>query len=220
MEKEIVGYRVESCFGPQGCKNQAGPDNDLAGRIESVLAGKGLLEFFRKYVKGPLRFHHEFNVTLADCPNACSRPQIKDIGIIGVAVPEITGEPCSMCGECVRVCKEQAVLLKQSTGIPIIDWNRCLNCGQCEQVCSTGSIGIGMRAYKILLGGKLGRHPRLADTLPGFYGAEDVLDIISRCVDFYKQHSRGGKRFAQLYAEFPDMFAAGLADLIHDEKKG
>ena len=28
-----------------------------------------------------LKFHHEFRVTVADCPNSCSQPQIKDIGI-------------------------------------------------------------------------------------------------------------------------------------------
>ncbi|MCF8094086.1 MAG: 4Fe-4S binding protein [Desulfobacteraceae bacterium] len=220
MEKEVRGYRVENCFGPQGCKNRAGPENDLAARIESLLAEKELLEFFKKSVKGPLKFHHEFSVALADCPNACSRPQIRDVGIIGAAVPEITGEPCSMCGECVDVCKEEAVRLEETGQVPKIDRSGCLNCGQCAQVCPTATIGIQRRACKILLGGKLGRHPRLADPLPGCYEAKEVLDIVSLCVDFYKQHSRGGKRFAQLYAESRHDFAADLAGLIHDEKKG
>jgi dissimilatory sulfite reductase (desulfoviridin) alpha/beta subunit len=220
MEKEVAGFRVENCFGPGGCPNRAGPDEDLAGRIESLLAGSDLRGFLKKTVNGPLKFHHEFTVTLADCPNACSRPQIRDIGIIGAAVPGLTDNPCSMCGQCVEICREDAVTLDENRQMPQIDASRCLDCGQCAGVCPTQTIQTIQRCYKVLLGGKLGRHPRLARPLPGCYDADQVLDIVWRCVDFYKQHSTGGKRFAQLAAENGPELMAALEDLIHYQKKG
>lgn len=214
MEKEVRGYRVESCFGPRGCPNRAGPDEDLESRLEALLADKQLLDFLKNTVKGPLKFHHEFCVTLADCPNACSRPQIKDIGIIGAAVPEITDQPCTMCGACTEACKEEAVKLDEAREKPGIDRLKCLDCGQCAGACPTGTLITGRRAYRILLGGKLGRHPRLAEPIPGLYSGPEVLDIVSRCADFYKKHSTGGKRFAQLCAESGEALKVGLAGFI------
>jgi anaerobic sulfite reductase subunit C len=215
MEKEVRGYRVEVCFGPGGCPNRAAPDEDLAGRIEALFAEEDLLGFLKKTVGRPLKFHHEFCVALADCPNACSRPQIRDIGIIGVSVVAITNAGCSMCGECVETCKEGALSLDEARQMPELDRSRCLDCGECARACPTQTIQTVRQGYKIFLGGKLGRHPRLAQSLPGCYDAGEVLDIVRQCVAFYKQHSTGGKRFAQLYAESPEAVKAALADRIH-----
>lgn len=216
MEKEVRGYRVETCFGPGGCPNRAGPEEDLACRLEALLAEKRLLEFLKSTVSGPLKFHHEFCVTVADCPNACSQPQVRDIGIIGAAVPEVTRAPCSMCEACTEACREGAVRLNPLTAGPEIAWSRCLMCGQCAEACPGGTIRTARRAYKILLGGKLGRHPRLAEALAGCYDAPEVLAITGRCVDFYKQNSTGGKRFAQLYAESGDALLAELSGFLKD----
>lgn len=220
MEKEVKGYRVESCFGPQGCGNRAAPDGDIAPAIEELLAGKGLFEFLKKTVNGPLKFHHEFSVTIADCPNACSRPQIRDIGITGAAVPGITDEACTMCGACVETCLEKAVSINEKTGRPEIDRSKCLDCGQCAVACPTRTIRISRRAYRIMLGGKLGRHPRLAKPISGCYDSGEVIDIVNRCADFYKKHSTGGKRFAQLCAEMPDELGKWLADYMDKNPKG
>ncbi|MFP4454015.1 MAG: 4Fe-4S dicluster domain-containing protein [Desulfobacterales bacterium] len=220
MEEEVRGYRVEGCFGPRGCPNRAGPHEDLASRLEALLADKQLLAFLKSTVEGPLKFHHEFSITIAECPNACSRPQIKDIGITGAAVPEITDESCTMCGACVDECKEGAVRLNETLEKPEIDRAKCLDCGRCADVCPTKTISISRRAYKIMIGGKLGRHPRLAEPLPGLYDAVQVLDIVDRCVDFYKKYSTGGKRFAQLYAESSDGLMESLAGLIGQNEKG
>ncbi len=54
----------------------------MIARIEQVLKEADLLAFLKSRVTGPLKFHHEFRVSLADCPNACSQPQIKHVGIM------------------------------------------------------------------------------------------------------------------------------------------
>ncbi len=201
MKSEIKGYQLDSCFGPSGCPNRAIESDDLIRKIETLLKEEDLLGFLQERVEGDLKFHHEFRVTLSDCPNACSQPQIKDIGIIGACIPELTNEPCSMCEACVDVCKEDAIVLDNEREIPEIDYQECLMCGQCMEVCPTGTIRKGRKGYRVLLGGKLGRHPKLAKELPGVYSEEEVIQIIKDCIGIYKRNSLHGKRFAEIFGE-------------------
>ena len=60
-----------------------------------------------------MKMHHEFRVSISDCPNACSRPQIADLGLIGARRPRVTDETCSQCGACVEVCREEAISLRE-----------------------------------------------------------------------------------------------------------
>lgn len=201
MAAEIKGYQLDSCFGPNGCPHRANPDAVLIERIEAILKKADLLTFLKREVKGDLKFHHEFRITLADCPNACSQPQIKDIGVIGACSPMVTGETCTACEACIEACPDNAIALNQRMETPVIDGSRCMHCGRCVQVCPSGTIAEGARGYKILLGGKLGRHPKLARQLPGLYDRTGVLEIIEACLEFYKQQSRNGRRFADLIDE-------------------
>jgi len=199
MSSEIKGYQLDTCFGPNGCPNRAVISDGLLQKIEILLKKEDLLGFLKANVKGDLKFHHEFRVTLADCPNACSQPQIKDIGIIGACAPGLTAEACSLCEACVEACKEDAITLNSEEEAPQIDMDRCLYCGKCMQACPTGTIAESRRGYRVQLGGKLGRHPRLARELPGFYSEEQVLLIVKECLQFYKQNSKKGERFGEIF---------------------
>ncbi|MFO7600104.1 MAG: 4Fe-4S binding protein [Candidatus Desulfacyla sp.] len=218
MDEEVKGFRVEVCFGAQGCLNRVMEDDGLARSIEAILAAEDLRGFLNETVNGPLKFHHEFRVALADCPNACSQPQIKDIGVIGAAAPERTNVPCSECGACQDICREGAAAVDSHVSGPVFDRNRCARCGQCIRVCPTGTIGCGERGYRVLIGGKLGRHPRLATELPGLHDADGVLRLVKWCVQYYKAHSSGGERFAALVEragpEFVDLLTA---DALEEE---
>jgi dissimilatory sulfite reductase (desulfoviridin) alpha/beta subunit len=198
MKSEVKGYQLDTCFGPSGCPNQAQPADRLMRRIEALLKAEDLLGFLQRRVRGDLKFHHEFRATIAECPNACSQPQIKDIGIIGACAPRITEAPCSACNACVDVCKENAVfMLAQREGVEI-DHRRCVACGSCIPACPTGTLAEGRRGYRVQIGGKLGRHPVLAYELPGIYDEDEVIEIVRACIGFYKTHSRKGQRFAQI----------------------
>lgn len=206
MGSEIKGYQIETCFGPRGCPNRAMISDQLVEQIESDVQEEDLLGFLKQNVKGDLKFHHEFRISLADCPNACSQPQIKDIGIIGACAPWITEEPCSLCEACVEICREDAIVLDSEKQGPVIEDDLCLQCGKCIAVCPTGSLAEGQKGYRVQLGGKLGRHPQLAKELPGVYTKDQVRQIVKDCIRFYKERSKGGKRFAQILQ--PDDFAA------------
>ena len=198
MSSEIKGYQIETCFGPSGCPNRVVISDRLIAQIEADVKKEDLLGFLQKTVKGDLKLHHEFRITLADCPNACSQPQIKDIGIIGACAPVVTGEPCSLCEACVNACREDAICLDSSKEKPIIDNDRCLKCGKCIPECPTGTLAEGQKGFRVQLGGKLGRHPQLARELPGIYDETTVMRIVKDCLRFYKENSRHGERFGQI----------------------
>jgi dissimilatory sulfite reductase (desulfoviridin) alpha/beta subunit len=201
MHSEIKGFQIDTCFGPSGCPNRAVIGDSLLARVEKLIQGADLLGFLKSRVPGDLKFHHEFRATLADCPNACSQPQIKDIGIIGAAVPETTREACSQCAACTASCPEQAIALAGADAPPRIDSGRCLNCGACIRACPTGTIAEAWRGFRVQIGGRLGRHPRLARELPGIFSEDQVIEIVQACLDLYKTRSRQGERFAHLFQD-------------------
>ncbi|MCD6586716.1 MAG: 4Fe-4S binding protein [Desulfobacteraceae bacterium] len=205
MDAEIKGYQLDACFGSNGCPNQIF-SSEIQSNVEALLKKEDLLGFLRKQVKGDLKFHHEFRITVSDCPNACSQPQIKDIGIIGAQRPFITEIDCIGCMECVNICKEGAISIDstKNNGVesqPVIDFQICVKCGQCIDVCPTKTIDTDKMGYRILVGGKLGRHPRLAEELPGIYSETEVLDVIRQCIRYYKTNSQNGERFAEIVSK-------------------
>ena len=197
MNSDIKGYQVDTCFGSSGCPNPANSCDVLIKKIESLLENANLLTFLKERVEGDLKYHNEFRVTLAECPNACSQPQIKDVGIIGAVIPEITGEECSGCEACVEACIETCITIDREN-IPEIDHARCLKCGKCIHVCPSGTIAAKNKGFRVLLGGKLGRHPKLAVELKGIYSENEVLQLVKNCIDYYKTHSKHGERFAEI----------------------
>ncbi len=214
MEAEMRGYQLNSCFGPSGCPNRAIVSDGLVPRIQALLEGADLLGFLKQTVSGPLRFHHELRVTVADCPNACSQPQIKDIGILGACRPATSDSECTQCEACVEACPDAAVELAATA--PVIDGTRCIACGKCVAACPTETLVAGQTGYRVQLGGKLGRHPRLATELPGIYDEDGVIRIVQDCIDFYKAKSRNGKRFAELLSA-ADIEAYGETGRFSDQ---
>ena len=124
-----------------------------------MLDEKEIRSFLEERVDGPLKLHHEFRVSVSDCPNACSRPQIVDVGLIGARRPGVREEPCTRCLACVETCREDAVEVSDDGRPPRIDSDKCVWCGQCIDVCPTGTLEEDAAGYRLLVGGKLGRHP-------------------------------------------------------------
>lgn len=196
MEAEVKGYQVDNCFGPSGCPNRIGDDDKLAAEIETYLASLNLKAFLKERVNGPLKMHHEFRISLSDCPNGCSRPQIVDIGLLGASRPMVSDEPCSQCHACVDSCREEAIRL-DSDGV-VIDFDKCLFCGHCHRACPTGTLGEQQRGYRILVGGKLGRHPQLGRELPAIFNADAALAMIRKCLQLFMAHFQGKERFGDI----------------------
>ncbi len=198
MDAEVKGYQIETCFGQSGCPNRAVPSDGLIEELERILARRNIRGFLKDRVKGSLKMHHEFRVSISECPNACSRPQIVDIGLIGAVRPRLSDVECSGCGACAEVCKEDAIVLLDGEDRPVIHEDRCVSCGQCASVCPTGTMVRGSQGYRFLVGGKLGRHPRLARELEGIYSKEEALKLVERCLDHHMKHNTHGERFGEI----------------------
>lgn len=204
MANEVKGFQVEGCFGLNDCPNRAVPPGDLVPGLERMLARKELKRFLQEKVAGPLKMHHELRISVAECPNACSRPQIVDVGLIGASRPRIdTRQVCNHCAACVEVCREQALDLTEDSPHPAIRYAKCVCCGQCTTVCTSGTLHPERTGYRILIGGKLGRHPQLGRELSGIHSAEAVLTVVEKYLDHYMKHNLRGERFADTLAHSP-----------------
>ncbi|MDR3566944.1 MAG: 4Fe-4S binding protein [Syntrophobacteraceae bacterium] len=192
------GFQIESCFGESGCKNRANGSEELARGLEKLLIGRDIAGFLKEKTNGELKIHHEFRICFSDCPNACSHPQIADIGIIGAVRPRVVDARCTGCSLCFSACNEGAILAVPGSPAPAIDAGRCVQCGKCIDSCPAGAIEEAQRGWRILAGGKLGRHPQLGIELEGIYSEEDAREIVRRCLDIYFAHNTGGERLGAI----------------------
>ncbi len=192
----LAGYQVETCSGPRGCPNRAVVCGGLTEKIKELFPARNWKAFLQSLVPGPLKVHHEFRVSVSDCPNACSRPQIADIGLIGACPPVVTNEVCTQCHACAEACLEAAISF--SGPAPCVAEALCLACGKCITACPTGALQTDVQGYRILLGGKLGRHPRLATSLPGIFAVEKIPAVIDMALDYYMHYCRAGERLGEI----------------------
>ena len=198
MDQEAKGFQVETCFGPSGCPNRAVDCEGIAQEIEKEILKRDLRSFLKERVQGPLKMHHEFRVSLSCCPNACSRPQIVDFGIIGAKHPKIGGEPCTQCGACVDACQEGAIRLEEGAENPIIDFEKCLFCGRCITACPTWTLQEDTQGFRVLVGGKLGRHPQLGKDLGKIYSKDEMIKLLNQYLDLYQAHTQKGERLGEI----------------------
>ena len=99
---------------------------------------------------------------------------------------------------CVENCMEKAIALNEEDNTPVIDSGKCLSCGKCISVCPTGTLAEERKGYRITLGGKLGRHPKLGMELPGVYGLDETLKCVDSCLDHYQRYCKNGERFGEI----------------------
>jgi sulfite reductase subunit C len=138
----------------------------------------------------------KIKIGITGCPNSCAKPQLNDIGIMGVVKPKIIDEKCNGCGFCVTTCREGAI--KIVDGKAVIDYNRCIYCGDCIRVCPQDADVIEKRGYTIFIGGNVGRHPRLAHKIITFADEETVFRVIENSLKIFEEEASRKERFGHL----------------------
>lgn len=189
-------FEVKACGGAAGCPLTLIDDARIVRTLANGVSGSGLEDHLAKTVHRPVLVHHRFRLAVAGCPNCCSEPQTRDFAVVGQSRPGRGGGECTQCGMCVETCKEGAVSI--DTGEPVFHYDRCVNCGQCIAACPVGAITEAQKGFKILVAGRLGRHPILARTLQDFATKEDALRALAGCLEIYKVEGRPGERFSQM----------------------
>ncbi len=187
------GYELRVCRS-QACPMAAVEAEELIDGIKETLEEARLGAFYKSLsLKGKKRYR--FRVAVSACPNACTQVHIADFGLIGQVIPRLAGE-CIGCGVCEEVCEEGAVTVEDKW--PLFDSERCLNCGLCLKACPKKVLEPEAKGFKILVGGKLGRHPQLAREIVALADKERVLQVLSLCLKYYKEHCQAGERLGAL----------------------
>lgn len=201
LDTRYIKFRL--CGGAAGCPlNLMEKMKPYAQRLAEIAQSQGLESFLAGSHDGPVLFHHQFKITLSGCPNNCSQPQIADFAVIGQAKPLVTAAPCTGCELCVKACKEQAITVDQDG--PHFDYRLCLQCGDCTRYCRKEAIANGPETYRVLIGGKLGRHPHLAIPIAGEATWEEVEDLLRKIIAFYQTQALDGERFGDLVQRLGD----------------
>ncbi len=195
MSRVNRGHSLDSCFGNGGCPNSLGNTQHLLEELEKTLEEARLLSFLQERVKGPLLHSHMFRVAVANCPNACSQVHIKDFGVIAVMKPRVDPKACNGCGECAKACQERAISLKDGKAVIT---RECILCGECIRACPVEAMGEGEKGYRVLVGGKLGRHPTLARTILPLASDMEVVKALKTVLELYKNLNRKGERLGTI----------------------
>lgn len=195
-EKKDVAEIVTCRAGKGGCPMALIDVKALTEQLEEVLADPELKQKLEERLATPFSFHSQFCVAVTGCPNACAQPQIKDVGIIGRGNIGFVESLCTECGLCEAACKEGALTLVD--GKPRIDELLCIGCGDCVRACQSDALDINYPTYEVSIGGKLGRHPRLAEPFGEFDNAKEVAEGLRRVIALLLEKGQKGERLGTL----------------------
>jgi len=173
---------ISACVGEPECPHALVNTYELARKIDERYFGKDL----------PTKI----KIAITGCPNSCAKPQINDIGIMGVVKPKIISEKCTGCGLCVETCKEGAI--KLIDGKAVIDYNKCVYCGDCIRVCPADADVAEKKGYSIFIGGNVGRHPQFAEKIISFADEETIFKVIENSLKVFKEEALPNERFGHL----------------------
>ncbi|KMY67916.1 hypothetical protein AAU61_08680 [Desulfocarbo indianensis] len=193
---------VESCRAQLAqCPNTLLDTGPWREAMEEWLAAADINERLRKRVSGDrVLFHHKLKIALAGCPNGCSRPQIADLAVVGSVRPVFDSGECTACGSCAQGCPDGAIQVRE---VALRDPKRCLGCLHCSTVCAEEAVSPGRPFARLYLGGKLGRHPRLA--LPAGQAASpgQAVQVFSQAMERFLKEAPPELRFAAWWPPRP-----------------
>lgn len=188
----LAAFTVRTCRGTASCPH-AVLAFDPSSEIARVVSNSGWTGFLTARFH-PLRHHHQFRIAVAACPNGCSQPHIADFALVATTSVLLDTEGCAGCGTCVAACAEDALCLDDAIRI---NRNACLGCAACIRVCPTGALRRSPDGYRVLVGGKLGRHPRLAHEF-GVFSLPKALHVLERVLSVLMSHQHGRERLGDV----------------------
>jgi dissimilatory sulfite reductase (desulfoviridin) alpha/beta subunit len=144
-------------------------------------------EFFGEDIPVKIKF------AVTGCPNACAKPQENDLGVMGILKPAINIDDCNGCGTCPFMCPEKAIVIENDKAKII--WDMCNLCGACIGACPTDLISEEWKGYKIFVGGKIGKHPKLGRELTDVKTQQETIAIFRKIIDWSKKKNNVGERF-------------------------
>lgn len=187
---------IEICHAElRGCPHRILRPTEWESAFREIVAKGDYDRRLREKVKGDVvLFHHRFRISISGCPNGCSQPQIKDFGVLGMNRLNVESDTCTQCRLCEEACPDEAITVDE--GGPHIDYNKCLFCRDCSAACPTQTLTVGEPLGKIVIGGKVGRHPQWARTVAEFADITTASRLLETCLERYVNEGLPDERFA------------------------
>lgn len=173
---------IVACHGNNVCRYGLIDCQSLAEKIDKKYFGKAVPK--------------KFKIAITGCPSACAKPQDNDFGIMGTTKPEILEENCVSCGRCEKVCKMGAISVQEEKSR--IDREKCVLCGACITACKKDALRAERTGYTIFVGGGMGRKPRHGMKLIELADEEELLSILERTVEYYRNYGLEGEKMGEL----------------------
>lgn len=188
---------VEACRSRlSNCPNPLIDTQKWLERVQAWVKELDLSERLRRRVADDkILFHHKLKIAIAGCPNGCSRPQIADLALVGMTRPRLVEpEACTACGACAEACPDGAV--SQNDGPPEFHRELCQGCLSCSRACPVEGIELDPPGVRVLMAGKLGRHPHLARPVMETRDPAEVFSYWTRELEEYLASAPPAERFS------------------------
>ncbi|MDR2133099.1 MAG: 4Fe-4S binding protein [Clostridiales Family XIII bacterium] len=182
VDTGVCGPRVRTvtaCQGSSVCPSGCIETSELAVEISARYYGRSL--------------PHKFKFGVTGCQNNCLKAEENDVGVKGAYIVRWFKEDCTLCGVCLKVCREDA--LSEKDGEIVLDAARCTYCGRCAKSCPTDAWR-GESAYLLSFGGMFGNKiAKGRAVLPAFREKERLFRVTDAALDFFDAHAKEGERF-------------------------
>jgi dissimilatory sulfite reductase (desulfoviridin) alpha/beta subunit len=174
---------VVACPGDATCRYGAIETRHLAAELDRRYYGR--------------KMPHKFKIAVAGCPNNCGKAREADLGIMGATVPEWDAEACTLCEVCVPACPVDAI--RREGDRYVLDRERCILCSVCVVRCPEGAWKPAQRGATMLIGGTMGKLPRLGVPLKQCISDEqELFQRIDDLVDYYRTHGQPKERLGHM----------------------
>ncbi|PYG84866.1 dissimilatory sulfite reductase (desulfoviridin) alpha/beta subunit [Ruminiclostridium sufflavum DSM 19573] len=178
----VCGPRVRTVTACQGSKICP------SGCIDTYLLA---LEISDRYLGRQLPHKFKFGVT--GCMNNCLKAEENDLGVKGGYTVEWIPDACTLCGVCVKACREHA--LTQTDKEVRIDLEKCNHCGRCVKACPFDAWK-GEPGYLISFGGTFGNLIAKGEQfLPVIKDKETFFRIADAALTFFDKYGTPYERF-------------------------
>ena len=134
---------------------------------------------------------YKFKIAISGCPNKCMRPQIQEIGIVGIKFPKTNEDKCNGCGRCSEVCKVEAINIRGETSYT--NYNICIGCGKCQKACPHEAREVKEEGFMVYIGGKGGREIVEGASMK-LKSVDEITDLIDGVLTVYNRYANKPQR--------------------------
>ncbi|MDR3344640.1 MAG: 4Fe-4S binding protein [Oscillospiraceae bacterium] len=135
---------------------------------------------------------HKFKFGVTGCVNNCLKAEENDLGVKGGYAVEWLPDLCTLCGVCVKACREGAITINNEQ--LTMNNELCNNCGRCVKSCPFDAWR-GEPGYILSFGGTFGNLIAKGEQfLPIIRDKETLFRAADAALAFFDEHANPGER--------------------------